>query len=84
MKIKTRGQNNELPDKIMINTHPQRWGKDRCRRSEVRGQERTEVGGQMSEIRGRKSEIRKRQRTDNGDGCPDEMRFTVTMVNFMG
>ena len=27
-----------LPDKIMLNTHPQRWGKDRCRRSEVRDQ----------------------------------------------
>ena len=25
MKIEARGQNNELPDKIMINVHPQRW-----------------------------------------------------------
>ena len=27
-----------LPDKIMLNVHPQRWGKDRCRRSVVRDQ----------------------------------------------
>ena len=27
-----------LPDRVMLNTHPQRWGKDGGRRSEVRDQ----------------------------------------------
>ena len=42
-------QRNELPDKIMMNTHPQRWGRDRCQKSAVRNQ-RTKDQKERSEI----------------------------------
>ena len=49
---------------------------DWMNRMKGHGQGKTRAWGLRSDVGG--------QRSEQKDGCPDEMRFTVTIVNFMG